>query len=93
MRDDGRGRRWTLRSPIATPQEVAAEPAPFPAATREAPVETSFADWRERLTRNLSRRSTGRWEPLTWVHSADRSRPERVEPVDQALVPPTGFDK
>jgi hypothetical protein len=93
MSNDGRGRRWTLRSPIATPEEVAAEPASFPAKTLEAPCETFFADWRARLTRNLSRRSTGRWEPLTWVHSAERSDFERVELVDQTLATPVGFEK
>lgn len=93
MRDDGRGRRWTLRSPIATPEEVATEPAPFPEKTLEAPGETFFADWRARLTRNLSRRSTSRWEPLTWVHSAERSGLERVELVDETLASPVGFEK
>lgn len=93
MSDDGRGRRWTLRAPIATPEEVATEPAPFPATTPQAPGETFFADWRARLTRNLSRRSTGRWEPLTWVHSAERSGFERVELVDQTLATPVGFEK
>ena len=93
MSEDARGRRWTLRSPIATPEEVAAEPAPFAAKTPEAPGETFFADWRERLTRNLSRRSTGRWEPLTWVHSAERSGFGRVELVDQTLATPVGFEK
>jgi hypothetical protein len=29
-------------------------------------IETGFPDWRERLNRNLSRRSTGKWEPLTY---------------------------
>lgn len=86
MSDDARGRRRTVRSPIATPGEVAAEPAPFPAKSREAPVEAFFADWRERLTRNLSRRSTGRWEPLTWVHAAERTHTARV--ADDALVTP-----
>jgi hypothetical protein len=58
-----------MRSPIATPEEVAAEPAPFPSKTAAAPIEAFFSDWRRRLTRNLSRRSTSRWEPLTWVHA------------------------
>ena len=93
MSEDGHERRWTLRSPISTPEEVAAEPAPFPAKTLEAPGETFFADWRARLTRNLSRRSTSRWEPLTWVHSAERSGLERVELVDQTLATPVGFEK
>ena len=93
MTDERRGRPWTLRAPIATPEEVATEPAPFPATTPQAPVETFFADWRERLTRDLSRRSTSRWEPLTWVHSAERSGFERVELVEQTLATPVGFEK
>ena len=72
----GRDRRWTLPSPIATAAEVALEPAPFPLKTSAMPIETFFDDWRCRLTRNLSRRTTGRWEPLTWTHSAARSGPE-----------------
>ena len=63
--------RWSrIRSPIATPEEVSVEARPFPITTAALPVETFFSDWRERLTRNLSRRNTSRWEPLTWVHSA-----------------------
>lgn len=61
----------TLRSPTATPAQVAGEPAPFPVKTSAMPVETFFPDWRERLTRNLSRRSGSRWEPLTWVHAIE----------------------
>lgn len=30
-------------------------------------TEVGYPDWRARLNRNLSRRSTGRWEPLTWM--------------------------
>ena len=63
--------RWPrIRSPIATPEAVSVEARPFPITTAALPVETFFSDWRERLTRNLSRRNTSRWEPLTWVHSA-----------------------
>lgn len=32
-----------------------------------SPHEYGHRDWRERLNRNLSRPSTGRWEPLTYV--------------------------
>ncbi len=56
--------------PLATPEAVALETAPFPRTTDAEPEETGFADWRARLTRNLSRRSDGRWEPLTRVHRA-----------------------
>lgn len=76
MTGDHQGRRSSIRSPIATPEQVAAEPASFPAQTASLPVETFFADWRERLMRNLSRRSTSRWEPLTWVHSAEHPQAE-----------------
>jgi hypothetical protein len=58
-------------SPVATPTQVAAEPAPFPSTTAAWPVETFFPDWRRRLIRNLSRRSDSRWDPLTWVHAAE----------------------
>lgn len=61
-----------VRAPLATPEETANEPAPFPATTPERPFETGFADWRQRLTRNLSRRSVGRWEPLTRTHGEER---------------------
>lgn len=60
--------RSSVRSPVATPKEVANEPTPFPSKTAELPSESLFPDWRRRLLRNLSRRSDSRWEPLTWVH-------------------------
>jgi hypothetical protein len=66
--------RSTLRLPMATPAQVAREAVPFPVKTSATPVETLFADWRRRLSRNLSRRSDGRWEPLTWVHAAEESQ-------------------
>ncbi|HEV8445299.1 MAG TPA: hypothetical protein VGQ44_00670 [Gemmatimonadaceae bacterium] len=69
--DPSRERRSLMRSPTATPGEVAAEPAPFPSKTSAAPIETFFPDWRRRLNRNLSRRSDSRWEPLTHVHPAE----------------------
>ena len=81
--------RWPrIRSPIATPEEVSVEARPFPITTAALPVETFFSDWRERLTRNLSRRNTSRWEPLTWVHSAeDCETPKRTtmpsRPLDE----------
>ena len=54
-----------------TPAQIAREPAPFPATTVAAPLESGFPDWRDRLRRNLARRSDGRWEPLTRVHASD----------------------
>jgi hypothetical protein len=60
-----------IRAPLATPEETAREPAPFPATTTEEPFETGFPDWRRRLTRNLARHSVGRWEPLTRTHGAE----------------------
>ncbi|HXT14916.1 MAG TPA: hypothetical protein VN706_04760 [Gemmatimonadaceae bacterium] len=65
------GSHSTVRSPTATPAQVACEAAPFPVKTPANPIETLFPDWRQRLGRNLSRRSDSRWEPLTWVHPAD----------------------
>lgn len=52
-------------------EELAREPTPFPTRTVACPIESGFPDWRERLTRNLARRSDGRWEPLTRVHADD----------------------
>lgn len=60
--------RSPLHGPLESPEAIANEPAPFPSTTPEAPLESGFADWRERLTTNLSRRSDGRWAPLTWTH-------------------------
>ena len=60
--------RARRHGPLASQAAVAKEPAPFPSITMEAPVETGFVDWRRRLTANLSRRSDGRWAPLTWTH-------------------------
>ena len=59
------------RSPLATQEAIALEPAPFPRPVDAESEETSFADWRLRLTRNLSRRSDGRWEPLTRVRAKE----------------------
>ena len=63
-------RRRLSRSPRATPEEVAKEPEPFPSSSVTDCEESWYADWRMRLTRNLARRSDGRWEPLTWFHPA-----------------------
>ena len=70
-------RRPRVHGPLATPERVAHEPAPFPRTTSDMPEETGFPDWRRRLTSNLSRRSDGRWAPLTWTHAA-------LAPADRA---------
>jgi hypothetical protein len=57
-----------IRGPLATQAEIADEPPPFPSTTNDLPCETPFVDWRDRLTRNLSRRSDSRWDPLTCIH-------------------------
>jgi hypothetical protein len=57
-----------LRDARATPEAVALEPTPFPQTTAEEPLESLYPDWQRRLTRNLARRSDGRWEPLTRTH-------------------------
>ena len=57
-----------IHDPLATQEALAREPAPFPHTTAAEPEETGFVDWRTRLTRNLARRSDGRWDPLTRVH-------------------------
>lgn len=68
MRDRNDAPRSRFHDPLATPEAIANEPAPFPSPTGAAPFESGFADWRQRLTGNLSRRSDGRWAPLTWTH-------------------------
>jgi hypothetical protein len=66
--------RSFVRAPLATPAQLADEPAAFPSTSDATPRETLFQDWRARLTRNLSRRSEGRWEPLTYVHEESAAR-------------------
>ena len=63
-------RSLLIRQPHATAAAVAAEPPPFPRVTADMPHEYGYDDWRERLERNLSRRSDGRWDPLTYVGAA-----------------------
>lgn len=58
------------RSPVATPAEIARQDPAFPVTNAARPRESLFADWRKRSTRNLARRSDGRWDPLTYVHEA-----------------------
>ena len=84
MRSRDEAPRSRIHGPLATPEAIASEPAPFPRTTREAPRETGFADWRRRLTANLSRRSDGRWAPLTWTHA---NEPVADETVDEDSAP------
>lgn len=71
MTDDRADRTgpW-FRDPLASQASMAHEPDPFPKVTAQKPVEEWHADWRRRLTRNLSRRSDGRWDPLTHVEAS-----------------------
>jgi hypothetical protein len=78
--------RSRRRSPTASPAEVAAECAPFPATTIDLPIESFFSDWRRRLTRNLATRSDSRWEPLTWVHARAKTT---ISPARVAMSPTT----
>jgi len=64
--DEERRSNTPAQPALATPAQVAAEPAPFPSRSEGDTEEVFFADWQNRLTRNLSRRSDGRWEPLTY---------------------------
>ena len=93
MSEDDARPRGPVHGPLATPEAIAAEPAPFPFVTSEAPLETGFVDWRRRLTGNLSRRSDGRWSPLTWIHGIEGRRDvgaaDEVPPSEQ----PDGRDK
>jgi len=79
MRSRDDAPRSRVHGPLATPEAIAMEPAPFPRTTKEAPRETGFADWRRRLTANLSRRSDGRWAPLTWTHANESVADETVD--------------
>jgi hypothetical protein len=63
--------RADVREPAETSGETASAPTPFPRTSPDAPLESFLPDWRERLSRNLSRRSVGRWEPLTRTHGAE----------------------
>jgi hypothetical protein len=71
-RSEERGRALT-HNPLATPEAIAREAPGFPSASAAEPEESWYVDWRLRLSRNLSRRSDGRWEPLTWFHAATAS--------------------
>ena len=53
-------------TPRATAPAAPVVPRAVADETPAAPAESAFEDWRERLGRNLSRRSVGRWEPLTY---------------------------
>ena len=63
-------RSLLTRQPRATAEAVAAEPPPFPRVTAAMPHEHGYDDWRERLERNLSLRSDGRGDPLTYIGAA-----------------------
>ena len=84
MRSRDDAPRSRVHGPLATPEAIANEPAPFPRTTKEAPRETGFADWRRRLTANLSRRSDGRWAPLSWTHA---NEPVADETIDERSAP------
>jgi hypothetical protein len=71
MRRDDAAPRAPVHGPLATGEAIAGEPVPFPSVTSEAPLESGFEDWRRRLTGNLSRRSDGRWAPLTRIHGPE----------------------
>jgi hypothetical protein len=62
----------SFRDPLASTTAIANEPDPYPKTTADKPVQVWHDDWRRRLTRNLSRRSDGRWDPLTHVGAGER---------------------
>ena len=57
-----------VRAPFATPTKLADELLPFHSTTNALPCETTYPDWRERLTGACLQRGDGRREPLTFVH-------------------------
>jgi hypothetical protein len=63
--------RWfaARENTLESPTELANEPEPFPTRSAEKTVELGYDDWRARLTRNLARRTDGRWDPLTHVEA------------------------
>ena len=77
--------RPRVHGPLATAEAIANEPAPFPSKTKAASCETFFLDWRRRLTRNPSRRSDGRWEPLTFTHTNETTADERFRSREQHM--------
>jgi len=81
MSRDDAAPRATLHGPLAAPEAISGEPVAFPSVTKEAPLETGFTDWRRRLTGNLSRRSDGRWTPLTRTHGIGPPPTAREEPA------------
>jgi hypothetical protein len=60
------------RGPLERPSSVASQDPAYPRTDAESPNESLFVDWRARLARNLSRRSDGRWDALTYTHDARR---------------------
>jgi hypothetical protein len=64
--DDERRRHLPVQPSLATHADGGAEPPPFPARKEGQTEEVFFSDWQRRLSRNLSRRSDGRWEPLSY---------------------------
>ena len=64
--DEERRSKTPAQPSLATPAQVAAEPAPFPSRSQGETEEVLYVDWQRRLTRNLARRSDGRWEPLSY---------------------------
>jgi hypothetical protein len=87
-------RRTFIRGPLATPSQLADEPAAFPADQLNGSAETLFPDWQKRLTRNLARRSDGRWDPLTYVGAVGTEISAAVDggamdsPVEVFVPPP-----
>lgn len=87
MSRDAAAPRSTVHGPLATPEAIAGEPVPFPSVTSDAPLESGFMDWRQRLTGNLSRRSDGRWAPLTRIHRLEGRSDAGVRATDKAPPP------
>ena len=57
-------RQPLTHSPLANHESLVNEATTFPSSGVAEPEESWYGDWRVRLTRKLSRRSDGRWEPL-----------------------------
>jgi hypothetical protein len=66
MSDDDRRSQLPVQPSLATHAEGIAETSPFPHRAEGQTEEVFFPDWQRRLSRNLSRRSDGRWEPLSY---------------------------
>jgi hypothetical protein len=66
MSDDERRSHLPVQPSLATHADGIAESELLPRRAEGQTEEVLFPDWQRRLRRNLSRRSDGRWDPLSY---------------------------